>query len=399
MTASALSSEDFDDPAVCEAIIEQLRMGIPPLRAVDHFTVGRRHELREIDHLLLDSAQVDAVLVRANYGSGKSHLLRVIREKALRSNYLVSLVEVSAANGVRFNRMDQVAAAVFKHIRYPDGDESGVYRLFSEFADSCERSDEYAESRSEITDYESWSRPAGLGSEAMWFMLRGFVLGDDDTRDMALEWLTHNNRRQLSKIEMLEPFTEDLPVWNRVSRFDFLRALQVDANRYEQCWQMLSDVDAIARYSGYSGLIVLFDEFEDVLQNLRNRTYERRAIENLYRFEDGDAGVSAFFSVTPEFTTKATDLMLMKGQFDFNFRKLDRIETFELSPVGLSQFEELAERIVQSHGTAYDWDPVDELGAETIRLKVHDLWDPGNPSRVRLGITGLVAFLDGALEY
>ena len=96
----------FDRPTA-ERIIEQLRYGVPPPEYVRAFTVGRGTQLRALEKSLGHPSgdRGSALLVKANYGGGKSHLLRVVREMALEAGYAVSLVVIDAQGGVRFNRM------------------------------------------------------------------------------------------------------------------------------------------------------------------------------------------------------------------------------------------------------------------------------------------------------
>lgn len=105
-------------PAEAQHIVEQLRMGIPPSGYTKHFTVGRSHEIEALETSLHgDGAPV--LLLQANYGSGKSHLLRYIRDHALSENFAVSYVTLDAKSGVRFNRMDQIMGAILRNIEIP----------------------------------------------------------------------------------------------------------------------------------------------------------------------------------------------------------------------------------------------------------------------------------------
>lgn len=88
-----------------ERIIESLRCGTPPEGHVTEFTVGRGEEVNELKSILL-SGSTNALLIKSNYGSGKTHLLRLTREMALSSGYAVSLITLDSKSGVRFNRMD-----------------------------------------------------------------------------------------------------------------------------------------------------------------------------------------------------------------------------------------------------------------------------------------------------
>ena len=93
-------------PIEAQRVVEELRKGIPPLGYTKHFTVGRTHEIETLERSL-HNGDAPVLLLQANYGSGKSHLLRYIRDHALAEGYAVSFVTLDAKAGVRFNRMDQ----------------------------------------------------------------------------------------------------------------------------------------------------------------------------------------------------------------------------------------------------------------------------------------------------
>lgn len=82
------------DRATADRVIEQLRYGVPPPEHVRAFTVGRKAQLEALEQSLAQpkNSTGTALLVKANYGSGKSHLLKVVREMALEAGFAVSLV-------------------------------------------------------------------------------------------------------------------------------------------------------------------------------------------------------------------------------------------------------------------------------------------------------------------
>src|SRR5258707_10193163 len=124
------------DAGTAEGIVEQLRYGVPPPDCVRLFTVGREAQLRELERSLTvpTNSHGSALLVKANYGGGKSHLLKVIREMALDAGYAVSLVVVNSQEGVRFNRMDTILSAVCRELEVDHAGGKGVGQLFSAFA-------------------------------------------------------------------------------------------------------------------------------------------------------------------------------------------------------------------------------------------------------------------------
>ena len=87
-----------------------MRKGIPPDGFVRYFTVGRESEIAQL-RAKLNPNGGGALLLKANYGSGKTHLLRFIREHALEENWVVSVISLDSAAAVRFNRMDQIGRA------------------------------------------------------------------------------------------------------------------------------------------------------------------------------------------------------------------------------------------------------------------------------------------------
>src|SRR5438874_1116789 len=106
-------------PAEAGRVIESLRTGVPPKGHVRAFTVGRQPEIEQLRGALTCDSP-GSLLLLANYGAGKSHLLRFVQEEALSLGYAVSRVTVAANSGVRFNRMDQVLGAVWRGLELPD---------------------------------------------------------------------------------------------------------------------------------------------------------------------------------------------------------------------------------------------------------------------------------------
>ena len=119
--------------------VEELRKGIPPLGLIEHFTVGRKSEISELQQHL-EKTDATVLLLKANDGSGKSHLLRLIREKALELRYAVSYVALDAKSGVRFNRMDQILGAILRTVEVPgNGSVAGVRGLFDFLGETIEK--------------------------------------------------------------------------------------------------------------------------------------------------------------------------------------------------------------------------------------------------------------------
>ncbi len=73
-------------------IIEAFRLGIVPGFAVQDITVGREKEIKKVEKWL--SKDSESLMMIGQYGQGKSHIIRYIRQKALDAGYLVAYCDI-----------------------------------------------------------------------------------------------------------------------------------------------------------------------------------------------------------------------------------------------------------------------------------------------------------------
>ncbi len=399
-----MSSDDLTalDPAAAEGIIENLRYGIPPHGYARHFTVGRSEELERLRRSLGNAKPQKgaALLVQANYGAGKSHLLQVVREMALEAGYAVSLVVVNAQGGVRFNRMDTIMGAVCARIEVPGGNGAGIGQLFTVF----ENSPQETRSTFEISGGGKWDYSEFLSSPGIYVALRAWVNSPTQSvHDLIEDWLTNlpEYRSQRSflyqrLVAALRPkFRDPRAEWQFYA--DEVFAFHTGGHR--NAWAAFADFDLIARSSGLRGLILIFDEFEDVIQNLNRRDYKQEAFLNLFRFFAGERFPGmGYFAVTPEFVAKCKAELMSRGVLDFDYGRFERLPTFEMSQIAERDFLELATRVRFVHGVAFEWDAVNAIPDRQLSRLVDRLWSVETPERVRLAIQGLIHALDNFLE-
>lgn len=323
-----------------EFIIESLRMGIPPVGYTRLFTVGRSVELEELRKTLTSAgAAGTGRFLNANYGSGKSHLLKVIREMALDAGYVVSYVTMDAAGGIRGNRMDQILQAVCRGIEVPQMSSRGLANLFRVAVESGVNVDKVVRS-------------------AYWI---------NASRTTCEEAAERFQRGGCFKYKSNRPYL------------------------YRQCWEALTDLDELARSCGLMGLVLLVDEFEDVVTNLNRLDYQEVALDNLLAFFDGDhfAGL-AYFAVTPEFTRRWQ--WLPAGA------ELGKRPTFALTPPGKADIQQLARTLRAVHAKAYELHPCEIMSEQALDLEVERLLSISSQDRIRQAIEGIVEALDSAVE-
>jgi hypothetical protein len=395
------------DTREAEQIVESLRNGIPPSGRLREFTVGRAAQIEQLTYGL-DHPEDDprVLLLQANYGAGKTHLLRLVREVALEANHAVAFVTVDSKSNVRFNRMDQVVAGVMRSIEVPGIDGKGIGHLFDAFlnADEDDLPEAIVEDRAAVTDDDRWSMSQALGSQALWVALRAWHLSTDpDIRDYVSNYLSYSWEYDSQPRKLHGKLVATLPRKVREPRDE--KAMFRDGSfkfrtpGHQSAWDALNDMKSLAVMSGYKGLVLLFDEFEDVIQNMNNIRYEREAFTNLLRlFDDRSYDGWAYFAVTPEFSQKCRDRLLEKEQYNFPIERFDDLERVRMDPVTKAQFKPLAASIRDVHALAYDWDAASEFPKQRLDEILNGLYSRSSADQVRQAMVGLVAELDRGLD-
>lgn len=356
------------DKSAARKIINALKAGIPPTGHVKELTVGRQDEIEALENKLHNN-DCQALLLQANFGAGKTHLLHYIRELALESGYVVSLVSCDSQGGVRFNRMDQILSAICRNIEIPDRlGSKGIDTLFS-----------YARNVYDIDDIQD---DYGITFDTV---IKSWFEDDEDMDDLITGWLYEPEGYMLKFLQ------RQFGVWD-------YNTYKFKNNGYRNSWEFLDDLHLFAQKAEYKGLVILFDEFEDIIYNLRNIAHQESAFINLFHFFAGDKynGMS-FFAVTPSFTEQCQNKLLLKGRFHFDTSMFDDLETFRMSPLTEDELISQVEKIIDIHGIAYDWDPENHIDSYIDSVSEY-VYSYGTEDYVRQALKNIVKELDSQVE-
>jgi P-loop Domain of unknown function (DUF2791) len=291
------------EPRLARQIIEVLgQSGTPLSKGVSYYNVGNESLLSAIDSHYLGSYLADGgavfKLVVGDYGSGKSHFLYCVRDRAWERNFAVSRVELSPKESP-YDDQKRVYGAVASSIIWHDPDELGEdERGLTRFLEGTLRRlvaphglDLQDAAASELPDVQALRETlAATAVDSLSFQkaVEGYVsalLRGQELRQEALgRWLhgeevSPEDMRDLRQIGVTEKI-------NKNNAFKVLRSL---------C--------QVVRALGYTGLVLLFDEGDRML-SVGGKS-EKVATDNLRevidRCREDLPGTMFMYAVPPEF--------------------------------------------------------------------------------------------------
>jgi hypothetical protein len=385
------------EPSEAYRIIESLRLGIPPDGAIHQFTVGRKEEVEDLRNRV-HTGCAGVLYLKANYGSGKTHLLRLLREYALGYGYAVSLVSLDASASVRFNRMDQIVGAIMRGLKVPGSNETGVRPLFDMICREIQNSRGRGDTDGYwygLTKRWTWTESDTCESTVMYVALRAWATQTPATQQLVEDWLfqpwSYYGQRKLIYKQLIGDlwrcFRDARSEWQY-----YPDGFKLNVGNYDQAWKFLRDLRMLSAAAGLKGVIVLFDEFENMLAGLRRQDYQVGAFWNLLKFgrQKEFPGLSAF-AVTPEF-------IKLLGEVSSELSEFAEFPVFEMQPLETSHLQELALRIRDTHAVAFGWNARAGMGDAALRAVVQRTAAVPVQDRSRQTIKQVVKALDAAFE-
>ena len=307
---------------------------------------------------------------------------------------MVSTITLDAKSAVRFNRMDQIMGAIWRGLEMPDAPGEYSPTPFFDFVTAhmhncLAQKAKHPEWR-RISNSYLWDNPHTLRSQATYVALRCWARENPKFKAQLEDWLcqpwSHN-------IKWLADYVKRSTPCNL-----YKKDLDFTHQEYEESWAALHSIHVLAQAAELKGLVLLFDEFEDVF-NLRNGAHEQAAFSNLFEFFKGvEFPGMAFFAITPRFVQQCKYLLLRKGYYTYDTSRFDNLPTFEMSPLEVSDLDRLARKIVVVHADAYP-----EFPGRKVEKAVYDkvLQSAANMAvqdRARHTVKAVVKMLDDTLE-
>jgi len=251
-------------------IISAMRKGTPPEEGVDLYSVGRKELLSYFDNKLIEIKNYgvsDVKFVSADWGHGKSHFLDLLRDLALKHNFVVSKVELHSRE-VPFDQLPIVIQRIMANIATPKERKNGLEALLNDWSirNKSKSNQEIFESLKDIGIYP-------------------------DMRMKLVEYQRH---------------------YNSVTGPEYQQCLQVlkwfkgeetKSKTFKDVREYLHNLVLFVRSLGYSGFVVMLDEAE-AITSLSRISRRDLANENIRQIIDNDQDTQGFYFVfasTPTF--------------------------------------------------------------------------------------------------
>lgn len=291
------------EPLLARQIIETLgQSGTPYSKGVSYYNVGNETLLNTLDSSYLGSYLADGgavfKLVVGDYGSGKSHFLYCVRDRAWQRDFAVSKVDLSPKE-CPYNDQRLVYAAVASSIIWHElGSQSEDERGLSRFLEGTLRR-LLAHYGGDIEDPDAATLPE---VRAFLHTLQATPV-DSLSFHKAIEgYFNALLRGQERRLESLERWLHGETVSTEDMRD--LRTIGVTERiRRNNAFKMLRSLCQAVRAMGYTGLVLLFDE-GDRMMSVGGKS-EKVATDNLRevidRCREDLPGAMFMYAVPPAF--------------------------------------------------------------------------------------------------
>lgn len=392
-------------------IIESLRKGIPPHDGVAHYSVGNEGLIDGIKRFHLSGIGDRGIIrfISGHWGTGKTHLFRLLREVAFHEGCLVSSVELNV-DAAALNKFERVFYAIISHIATPDSHRLGA---------SADAAPMGLVLKETLGFLGSGSRDGNASVSHEQFQRACTALMADhgidiDFKKMVQEyWKTFLPESSEPAIieqtrgEIVQWFSGEGTIGAYRKRFGVGKMVSKDNAKL-----MLQSLAGFVHLAGYRGLLILFDEAETSYSVMRKSQLKDAHNNLLSLINNIEAlkGLFLIYATTPDFYNDPKHGIVIYGALagrigkpaDTPPRALDTVWNLDAVKHSLQEYQAAARKIRTIYVAAFADAPsvvpaepavdkfVAELEAQHPPLSNVQFW--------RVLVTGVVAHLDNCLQ-
>ncbi|MDW8802470.1 DUF2791 family P-loop domain-containing protein [Clostridium sp. A1-XYC3] len=338
-------------------IINSLKSGVVPDADLEFFCSGRYNEIKEFNRCLeLTKEGGSAVkFITGTYGSGKSFLLNIVGQKALKENFVIANIKIE--KNFKFNKGEEMYYQIMHNLGISNNHNKGTSfeEMFDIWVKELQKNKDSALADinnliSTINDYNS--------SFAIAFTsyIKAKINNDADLSNAASAWIKGEKNVSASL----------------KSKFNVKAS--IDKTNYMSFFKA---VIRLINLLGYSGLVILVDELELIVgerSNIREAAYEN--IRNIIDmsgageinncmflftgtnelFENEEKGIKTYSALYKRIVSSYDNENLQ-------FKDLRR-SVIKIKGLGKEELVQLTKNIISIHSMVYKWNP--QIEDETI---------------------------------
>lgn len=394
-------------------VIESLRMGRPPQRGVDLYSVGGEKLIDGVKKFHLSGITERGIIrfISGSWGSGKTHFFRLFREVAFQSDCLVSNVELNA-NEAALNKFERIFYSIVRNITTATYFQDQVTVEAAPFGTVVRESLGYLANGSRTITSEI---PHDQYLKATGILMADHSIDIDFKKMLQEYWKTFLPEapdpamQEQTRAEILQWFSGEGTVAQYRKRFGVSKIVSKDNAKL-----MLQSLAGFVRLSGYRGLVILFDEAEMTYSTIRKSAL-RDAHNNLLSLINGIESLGGLFMVyatTPDFYTDPKHGIRTYGALagrigqpeDRIPRALDKIWNLDAleRDISIEDYRTAARKIRQVYADAHSEVGVklpSALEVDGFVTDLHQMHPSLSPVRFwRALMTALIVYFDDHLE-
>lgn len=345
--------------------IEALRAGVPNGDAVRALGSGQSEIINAFDKKLKNAAEIQALdstgfVISGTFGSGKSHLVEELHQRALASNFVSSKVAISKETPLHLPA--RVVQAVVGAMQAKDKPEGLLLDMLLS----------YKSDRPAARDLHKWCGGAKSGVSTTFgalLDLRDVGIEDLDVVDLVLRYFS----------------CETVPITSirrRMLEFDVRSPIEV-VTAVDRPWQTFRFLSRFCQVNGYRGWVIFLDETELISKYgpiSRARAYEQLGRWLGLRADHRVSGTAVVATVIDDFSHTVLRIkgdrwqvpeLLSRGRkasdipgIPFATEAIAAIDgALHLAPMDVAQLRKAHDVLREAHGRAYGWN-APELGVQ-----------------------------------
>lgn len=277
-------------------LLKNLRNGTTPEKGLEYISVGLEPIKREILEQLeyVAGGKADGKFIQGEYGAGKTFLSKILKEKALGQNFVVS--EVVITPDVHLDNQKEFYSALVSEMRTNDRREGCAFsEIIEQWFFQIQKKVQQLVDRDSKKNYREWLfQKLEEQIEKELTSIKDFNTSFANALRCFLKAKANQNNELAS----------DAIGWMKGDRnlsYQRKKAIGVKGDlEDEQIFNAIKSLLHIIRSTGYEGLFIVLDEVE-VIQRLHTSNQRKNAYETLRKIVDSFGSNNypgAFFLIT-----------------------------------------------------------------------------------------------------